>query len=38
MLDLNGNQLTSVPASLGDLTLLQDLHLSANQLISVPAD
>jgi len=37
-LALNGNQLTSVPAALGELTALVALHLGGNQLTSVPAE
>ena len=33
---LDGNQLTSVPAEIGQLTSLTDLWLSDNQLTSVP--
>jgi leucine-rich repeat protein SHOC2 len=37
-LDLNGNKLTSVPAELGRLGALTQLHLDGNQLASVPAE
>ncbi len=37
-LDLNGNQLTSVPAEIGQLTSLHTLELNGNQLTSVPAE
>ena len=36
-LNLGGNQLTSVPAEIGQLTSLRELNLSGNQLTSVPA-
>ena len=35
---LDGNQLTSVPAELGNLSSLKVLDLSGNHLISVPAE
>ena len=38
MLDLSGNQLTSVPAEIGQLTSLRELYLSGNQLTSLPAE
>ena len=34
---LGGNQLTSVPAEIGQLTSLRQLFLNGNQLTSVPA-
>ena len=37
-LDLGGNQLTSLPAEIGQLTSLTELDLSGNQLTSVPAE
>ena len=37
-MDLSGNQLTSVPAEIGQLTTLGVLDLSGNQLTSVPAE
>ena len=37
-LDLYGNQLTSVPAEIGQLTSLEELYLGGNQLTSVPAE
>ena len=37
-LDLNDNQLTSLPAEIGQLTLLETLNLRGNQLTSVPAE
>ena len=36
VLYLSENQLTSVPAALGDLTALTELYLSGNRLTSVP--
>ena len=36
-LDLGGNQLTSVPAEIGQLTSLRELVLFENQLTSLPA-
>ena len=38
MLVLGGNQLTSVPAEIGQLTSLTELDLDYNQLTSVPAE
>ena len=35
---LGGNQLTSVPAEIGQLTSLELLGLGGNQLTSVPAE
>ena len=35
---LNNNQLTSLPAEIGQLTSLTELYLSDNQLTSVPAE
>ncbi len=35
-LDLKGNQLTSLPESLGRLTWLQILYLSGNRLTTLP--
>ena len=35
---LDGNQLTSVPAEIGQLTSLRELDLGSNQLTSVPAE
>ena len=35
---LNDNQLTSVPAEIGQLTSLERLYLNGNQLTSVPAE
>ena len=37
-MDLYGNQLTSVPAEIGQLTSLEELYLGGNQLTSVPAE
>ena len=37
-LNLGGNQLTSVPATLGGLTALTMLRLGGNQLTAVPAE
>ena len=37
-LDLSGNQLTSVPAEIGQLTSLEELGLGGNQLTSLPAE
>jgi len=37
-LDLDMNQLTSVPAELGTLTALKVLSLIGNKLTSVPAE
>ena len=34
---LNGNQLTSLPAEIGQLASLQTLYLNNNQLTSLPA-
>lgn len=38
VLNLSGNQLTSLPAEIGDLTKLWQLDLSGNQLTSLPAE
>jgi Leucine-rich repeat (LRR) protein len=35
-LDLDGNQLTSLPESMGNLTTLIRLYLDGNQLTSLP--
>ena len=35
---LEYNQLTSVPAEIGQLTSLRELHLHINQLTSLPAE
>ena len=35
---LSGNELTSVPAEIGRLTSLRELHLHGNRLLSVPAE
>ena len=37
-MNLDDNQLTSVPAEIGQLTSLRELDLSGNQLTSVPAE
>ena len=37
-MDLGGNQLTSLPAEIGQLTSLEQLWLSHNQLTSLPAE
>jgi len=34
----HGNQLTSLPATIGQLTSLKRLHLAGNQLTSLPAE
>ena len=38
MLTLGGNQLTDVPAAIGQLTSLRALYLNENELTSVPAE
>ena len=38
LLDLSGNQLTSIPAVIGQLTLLEILDLGGNRLTSLPAE
>ena len=38
VLDLGGNQLTSLPAEIGQLTSLTELNLCGNQLTSLPAE
>lgn len=37
-LSLNFNQLTSLPASLGSLTFLRELHVAGNKLASLPIE
>ena len=37
-MDLDDNQLTSLPAEIGQLTSLTELYLDGNQLTSVPAE
>ena len=37
-MNLGDNELTSVPAEIGQLTSLEELSLSDNQLTSVPAE
>jgi leucine-rich repeat protein SHOC2 len=38
LLNLRGNQLTSLPAEIGQLTFLTELNLNDNQLTSLPAE
>ena len=38
LLDLSGNQLTSLPAEIGKLTNMTRLDLNGNQLTSLPAE
>ena len=37
MLDFEANQLTSLPAEIGQLTLLEELYLGRNKLRTLPA-
>ena len=37
-MNLNSNQLTSLPAEIGQLTALRELYFGDNQLTSVPAE